>query len=222
MDTSEVGGGVKVQIPADAYMVYCLDMGGRVLLCHFHNYDTTAWYSTENMRGPEKVGKDLVTNEFYLTLIEKSGFATNSDNYLKLNPTLQIGKERVVPSFEIRYAIENGFKSYIGDIVRRYEFPVEFRTHLTKLDSICVTNAWKKYFYNLEKPPVIFFICEDDAHALEVARMIVGTSSFEPTVGFRLLTDERIKKGLGSEGTFLQYDADKDQLITKTVKTFRI
>ena len=66
VDSEGIGSGVKVELPFDALQIYCLDIGGRILVGHFHNADTTAWYTTENMRGPEKIGKDLTTNLFYL------------------------------------------------------------------------------------------------------------------------------------------------------------
>lgn len=222
IDKSDCGPGIRLEIPYDALLIYCLDIGGRVLVNHFHNADTTGWYTTENMRGAEKIEKDLVTNSFYLSLLKDCKFVENEDNYFKLNPGLTLGKTKVVPSFEMRIMVKDDFRYYVGDVVRRFEFPMEFREHLSKLDSIMVTNAWKKYFYNIEKAPTIFFICEDDVHALEVAKMIVGISSFDITTGFRLTTDERIKKGLGSKGAFLAYDSDKDVLIEKTIGSFKI
>lgn len=217
-----IGSGVRVELPIDAMLIYCLDLGGRILVGHFHNADTTAWYTTENMRGPEKVGKDLVTNLFYLQLITGCAFNSNDNNYFKLNPTLQLGKQRVIPSFEMKIMIDDtDFRYYVGDVVRRYEFPSEFREHLSKLDSVMATNAWKKYFYDVDKPPVVFFICEDDNHALEVGKMIAGISSFDVSTGFRLTTDARIQKGLGVKGAFLAYDPETNSLIEKRVASFK-
>jgi hypothetical protein len=221
VESKEIKMGVKVELPMDALLIYCLDLGGRILVGHFHNMDTTAWYTTENMRGPEKVGKDLVTNLFHLELINGCNFKEDSNNYFKLNPVLALNKQRVVPAFEMKIMVnDKDFKYYIGDVVRKCEFPSDFREHLTKLDSVMATNAWKKYFYNVEKAPVVFFVCEDDLHALEVARMIVGTSSFDAALGFRLTTDERIKKGLGTKGAFLAYDESTDSLVEKKVASF--
>lgn len=222
VDSTGIGSGVRVELPIDALNIYCLDIGGRVLVGHFHNADTTAWYTTENMRGPEKVGKDLVTNLFYLELINKCTFEGIQNNYFKLNPVLQLGKQRVVPSFDMKIMIDDkDFRYYVGDVVRRYEFPSDFREHLSKLDSVMATNAWKKYFYDTDKTPVIFFICEDDAHALEVGKMVTGISSIDAATGFRLTTDERIKRGLGTKGAFLAYDPEANTLVEKRMACFK-
>lgn len=221
MDTSSFGSGVRPEIPYDASLFYCLDIGGRVLIGHFHNADTTGWYTTENMRGPEKVGKDLVTNQFLVQLINDCNFFENKNNYFKLNPMFSLNKMRVVPSFEMRISVNDEFKYYIGDVVRRYEFPKEFREHLSKLDSVMATNAWKKYFYDIDKPPTTFFICEDDSHALEVAKMIVGASTIEAATGFRLTTDERMQRGLGEKGAFLAYDETTGMLTERTMASFK-
>ena len=68
------------------------------------------------MRGPEKVGKDLTTNAFFLELINGCSFKSNPNNYFKLNPVFQLGKQRVVPSFEMKIMIdEKDFRYYVGD-----------------------------------------------------------------------------------------------------------
>ena len=219
-----LGPGVKIDLPMDAKLIYCLDIGGKVLVGHFHNYDTSSWYSTETMRGPEKIGEDLATNLFYLSLLKYCNFDENKDNFFKLCPKLQIGKSLVVPSFSMKIVTDKNtsdFKYYIGDVVRRAQFPLQFREHLAKLDSVTVTNAWKKYFHDVEKVPAILFICEDDAHALEVGKMICGISSIDPTSGFRLTTDERLKKGLGEKGAFLAYDPNTDSIVEKKMSSFK-
>ena len=52
----------------DALHIYCLDVGGRTLLTHYSNEDTTNWYTTENMKGSEVISRDLVTANFYIKL----------------------------------------------------------------------------------------------------------------------------------------------------------
>lgn len=221
MDITGVGAGVKTEIPRDAMLIYCLDIGGRILMEHFHNADTTAWYTTENMRGPEKIEKDLISNVFLIRLLMDCDFESNSQNYYQTNPSFSLGKMKVIPSFEMRIMVGDTPKYYLGEIVRRYEFPVEFRDHFSKLDSVLSTNAWKKHFYDQEKVPTIFFICEDDAHALEVARQVSSFESLDVDTGFRLTTDERLSRGLGAKGAFLSYDKNLNALQEKTMGAFR-
>lgn len=220
IDTSEFKNGVRPEIPHDALLIYCLDIGGRVLIGHFYNADTTEWYTTENMRSAEKVGKDLVKNNFLIQLMNDTNFFNNRDNYFKTDPVYSVNKTRVVPSFEMRIAVKNEFKYYVGDIVRKDEFP-GFREHLFKLDSIMATNAWKKYFHEIEKHPTILFVCENDTHALEVAKMVVNGTSFNPSTDFRITTDERMKRGLGEKGAFLAYNDKLDMLSERSMAAFK-
>ena len=222
VDNREVGAGVKIDIPIDALLIYCLDIGGRILMEHFHNADTTAWYTTENMRGPEKIGKDLIANAFYVRLLMDCNFDSNPNNYYQTNPSFSLGKMKVIPSFEMRIMVGDTPKYYLGEIVRRYECPVEFRDHFSKLDSVLTTNAWKKHFYDLEKIPTLLFVCEDDSHALEVARQVASFETLDPDVGFRLTTDERMSRGLGNKGAFLAYDKTMDSLQEKTMGAFKL
>ncbi len=221
MDTTGMGAGVKAEIPKDAMLIYCLDIGGRILMEHFHNADTTAWYTTENMRGVEKIEKDLVSNVFFLRLLMDCNFEANPMNYYQTNPQFSLGKMKVIPSFEMRIMLGDTPKYYLGEIVRNYEFPVAFRDHFAKLDSVLSTNAWKKHFYDQEKVPTILFVCENDAHALEVAKQINSFGSLDVDTGFRLTTDERLSRGLGTKGAFLAYDANLNALQEKTMGAFR-
>lgn len=223
VDTTGIGAGVKVDVPTDALLIYCLDIGGKILIEHFHGFDVTAWYTTENMRGPEKIGKDLITNAFLIRLMMDCNFKNNNDEtYFKVNPEYTLGKSKVIPSFEMKIMVKDIPKYYLGEIVRRHETPIEFREHFTKLGSVLSTNAWKKYFSDLEKIPTVLFVCEDDSHALEVAKIVSGFEILDPETEFRLTTDERMNRGLGVKGAFLAYDRALNTLQEKTMGAFKL
>lgn len=193
-------------IVPDALQIYCLDIGGRTLLSHYSNEDTTNWVTTVNMKGSEVISRDLVTANFYIKLMET---CPKKVKYFKLNPQYRIGRIMVVPSFEMGIIDGDHLKYFIGEVVRDYDFPSLFRDRLTNIESILCTQAWKKYYYDIDTPPMLFVFAENDKNALDVAKMIVGTTEIE---AFRITTDQRLKKELYEAGVFLKYDKNKNIL----------
>ena len=190
----------------DALHIYCLDVGGRTLLTHYSNEDTTNWYTTENMKGSEVISRDLVTANFYIKLMQT---CPEKIKYFKLNPQFRIGRKTVIASFEMGLKEGEQMKYFIGEVVRDYDFPALFRDRLTNLESILCTQAWKKYYYDVDVPPVLFIFAEHDKNALEVSQMISGTTEIK---SFRTTTDQRLQKDLAEPGVFLKYDEEKQVL----------
>lgn len=193
-------------IENDAFEVYCLDLGGRYLLANYTNEDTTDWYSAINMVGSEIVSKSLFITQFYIRLCETLG---NRLLHFQAEPSFRCGKKTIIPSFD--FSIKDGqlTRNYIGEVVREFDFPIHFREKSAKLEQLLETNAWKKYYYDSDEPPVLFVFGEDDDNALEAAKMIAHTTEISRV---RLSTDERIMRGLGEGGAFLKYKMEKDAL----------
>ena len=194
------------KILPDALEIYCLDLGGRYLLANYSKEDTSDWYSIVNMKGSEIISKNLYVTEFYLSLIE-----TIPDKVLYFNPDpdIRVGKQNIVPSFDMCIE-ESGNKSYfVGEVVREFEFPVQFREKAYKLESLFVSNAWKKYYYDSLTPPVLFVFTDNDQSAYEVSKMITEITEMDR---FRITTRERIKRPLHEVGAFLRYSEEKEVL----------
>lgn len=203
------------RIAPDAFEIYCLDLGGRYLLSNYSNEDTTDWYSTINMKSSEIISKNILVTEFYLRLME---ICPEKVSYFKVEPDFRVGKKNVIPSFEMCLKIGGQNKYYLGEVVREYDFPIYFREKAMKLESLLCTNAWKKYYYDSETPPILFVFTDTDLTALETGKMISETSEIK---NFRLSTDERVKRTLYDTGAFLRYLPEKELLQEIKAVTFK-
>lgn len=202
-------------VAPDATHFYCLDLGGRYLLANYSNEDTTDWYSTVNMKTSEIISKSILVTEIYLRIHE-----TIQDKLIYFNPEpeFRVGKKNVFPSFEMALNVNEQKRYFIGEVVRDYDFPIQVREKTNKLESLLVTNAWKKYYYDSDQAPVLFIFAESDMTALETGKLITETSEIK---NFRLSTDERIQRVLYETGAFLRYLPDRDILQEIKAVTFK-
>lgn len=203
------------QVAPDAYQIYCLDLGGRYLLSHYSNEDTTDWYSTVNMKTSEIISKNLLSTEIFLRVRET---VKEKLLYFNIEPEFRVGKKNVIPSFEMAMNINGQNKYFIGECVREYDFPVTMRDKVFKLESLVTTNAWKKYYYDADQPPILFIFADSDMTALESGKLIAETSEIK---NFRLSTDERIQRVLYETGAFLRYLPAQDILQEIKAVTFK-
>jgi len=202
-------------IAPDALEIYCLDLGGRYLLSHYSNEDTTDWYTTVNMKSSEIISKNLLTTEFFIRLIQT---CPQKLVYFKVEPELRVGKKNVVPHFELCMKINGQNKYFIGEVVREFDLPIYFREKVAKLEELLTTNAWKKYYFDSPTPPILFVFADSDLSALEAAKIITETSQIRH---FRLSTDERIQRRLYETGAFLRYLEEQEMLQEIRAVTFQ-
>lgn len=187
-------------VQSDSLQFYCLDLGGRHLLSHYSSEDVVDWYTIENMKGAMIISKDLQVLNFYLSLLRT---CPKRINYYNPGQDMKLGKKNFTPHFE--FAIENsGVKNYfIGEIVGEEDFPMVYRDRLFKLEELFLTNAWKKYYYDSQVPPVLLIVAENDEVAREIGEMMAETSELER---FRITTADRIKLPLYELGAFLKFE----------------
>ena len=202
-------------IAEGAQHIYCLDLGGRYLLSHYSNEDVSDWYTTVNMKASEIISKNIMVTEFYIRLLET---CPDKLTYFRNEPEIRVGKKNVVPSFAMCIEI-NGQKKYmIGEIVRAEDTTAGlFRDKALKLESLICTNAWKKYYYDSQQPPILFAFGDSDLTALEAGKILAETTEIS---SFRLSTDDRIQKTLYDTGAFLKYIPDKEVLQEIKAMTF--
>lgn len=203
------------KVASDAYEIYCLDLGGRYLLSHYSNEDTTDWYSTINMRTSEIISRNILTTEIYLRIMQT---CPNKLVHFKLEPEIRVGKKNVIPAFEMAMKINGQIKYFVGEIVREYDFPSYFREKAFKLESLLTTNAWKKYYYDTDTSPILFVFSDSDLTALESGKLINETTEIK---SFRLSTDERIQRELFDTGAFLRYLPEEEVLQEIKAVTFK-
>lgn len=202
------------KIAPEALEIFCLDLGGRYLLANYSNEDTSDWYTTENMKASEIINKNLAVTNFYLSLIK-----TIPDKvvFFTLEPKMNIGKQVIIPSFDMCLKIGGNNSYFIGEIVRTYDFPIHFRDKAFKLESLIQSNAWKKYYYDAPTPPVLFLFADSDMTALESSRLMTEATEIRR---FRVTTDERVKKPLYEMGAFLKYSEERNVLQEIKATTF--
>lgn len=190
----------------NALIVYCMDIGGKYLLQQYSNIDVTNWHTTINMCDSIIVSKMLMGTEFYFRLKETVG-----DNlvHYEANPHLRINREKFVPSAE--FTIKDGviMRYFIGEIVRKEDYPTNLRSRTEQYIDLLESYSWKKYYYHSEEPPVLFYITDTDSTARIVGRNMYNATNVER---YRLTTIERIQQPLGSIGAFLKYLPNEDKL----------
>lgn len=197
---------VAERITPDALEIFCLDLGGRYLLAHYSNEDTTDWYTTENMKDSGIINKNLAATEFYLSLINT---CKDKVAYFNIEPDIRVGKKNVIPSFDMCIDVLGNKNYFVGEIIREFDFPVYFREKAYKLELLFESNAWKKYYYDAPAPPVLFLVADSDITAFEASRLITEATGIRR---FRATTDDRLKKPLYEAGAFLRYSEDEEIL----------
>lgn len=202
-------------VAPDAFHIYCLDLGGRYLLSHYSNEDTSDWYSTVNMKTSEIISKNLLATEIYLRVKETCGAKLV---HFIVDPEYRVGKKNVIPSFEMCMDLNSQKKYFIGECVREYDFPIFLRDKISKIESFVETNAWKKYFYDSDQAPILFVFTDSDNTALEAGKLITKTSEIK---NFRMSTDKRIEKVLYETGAFLKYVPEQQALAEIKALTFK-
>jgi len=183
-------------IPEDALCVYCLDVGGKILLSHFSNYDTTNWYTIVNMKCPELVTRDLVAGNFLIKLYET---CPNKVRYFKTEPVYRIGRTTVTLSFELGLMCDNQLVYFVGEVVRDYDYPIGIKNKMINFESVLTTKAIKKYFAGSSDQPIFIAICENDQNAKDSFNVFNEVDVQKLFV----TTDERMKEDLFKNGTFL-------------------
>lgn len=178
---SETGEGT---IQGDALVIYCLDIGGKYILKNYSSEDTIDWSIADNMKTSGNVSRELITTDFYLRVLKE---CPEKIIFFNPFPELRNGRSAVIPSFEMCLKVEDSEKYFIGEIVRNYDLPENYRQKSIKLEKILITNAWKKYYLDTEKPPVLFLFVDTVESAIKVGNI---TNSVTRIDAYRLSTVE--------------------------------
>mgnify|MGYP001260781189 CR=1 FL=1 len=201
----------------DALIIYCLDFGGKYLLSNYGGEDTSNWYTTTNMKGADLVARDLIATQFYVNLLKST--RKNLTNF-KANPQMKVGNTHVSPLFE--FALDANFtrKYLIGEVVLDGDEALGFRDQILKLESLLTTNAWRKYFVDVEEPPVLIIIAENDLVARNSAAIVNRATEIDNRKVI-LTTIDRMQKLFYEKGAFLIYDPNTNKLKNVIVGTFK-
>lgn len=203
------------RIEPDAMLIYCLDFGGKYLVSHFTNEDTTDWFSTLNAQGSENVARDLMITEFYLRLMTS---VPDKVEHFKKNPVMRAGGSNIVPAFEFSLRSDFQKKYIVGEVVRSGEAFVTFKDKIQKSEALFTTNAWRKYFVDVEAPPALFVLTEDDLTARDAGTVVAKGTDIE---SYRLTTTERVQRQFWEKGAFMRYMPETNQLREVAIGDFK-
>lgn len=197
----------------ETMQIYCLDIGGRLLLENYSTTDTTEWYSINNMKASNIIGKNLLITEWYIRLIE-----TIPEKLVAflIEPQLMCSKVLLKP--EATFSIKNGEEGrvhFIVDVIRKEDINEEFQKRVERYESILDTNAWKKYFKNSYESPTLLILTEEEKNIPEIAQVIYDFTNLKKV---RYSTDQRILKPLNESGIFLKFDPESEEKKITTSK----
>lgn len=206
------------RIPDDAYLVYCLDIGGHHLLTHFSEGEKLLdWFYIINIVTSEIVARDLMVTEIASEFLKNkpAGFS-----YFEPKPELKVGRKTMIPAFEFLLEAYGQKKFFVGEIMRSDDAPTLFRDKALKWSELLNTQTWRKYYGGSEAsgPPILLLIASDDETALSAAKILDETGEIDL---FRLTTEERSKRPLYESGTFLKYNKESKVLNPTGIGNFR-
>lgn len=206
------------RIPDDAFMIYCLDIGGQHLLSHFSESEKLLdWFYIINIVTSEIVARDLMITDIGRVFLrnEPEGFV-----YFNPKPELMVGRKTMIPAFEFLIEEFGQKKYFVGEVMRSSEAPTLFRDKAMKWNHLLKTQTWRKYYGGSDalNPPVLLLLASDDETALNAARILDETGEIDL---FRLTTEERSMKKLYERGAFLKYNKESKLLNPTAISNFR-
>lgn len=204
------------QVKNDALIIYCLDFGGKYLVSSYGGEDTSDWYSTINMKGSDLVSRDLIATQFFVNLANSTKDKLRN---FKANPQMKVANKYVSPLFEFALDVNFSRKYLIGEVVLDGDEALGFRDQILKLEGLLTTNAWRKYFVDVEEPPVLIIIAENDLVARNSAAIVNRATEIDNRK-IILTTIDRMEKLFYEKGTFLIYDPEVNKLKNVIVGTF--
>lgn len=204
------------KFPADALVFYTLDAGGKTLLSKFsrHMNKMANWNVAETYMGAENIGKSITNLKFYNQLCATCGEMI--EDFIVF-PQYRLKEMLLIPSFMFYLQKDGKRKYYIGEIVTKVEAPVDFKAKAINIESILMTNAWRKYFSDIEEHPTLLLLCETEDVAIDAAKTIATTTSIER---YRLCTFDSIKGELSDPGAFFKFEKEINLLSPVKMTSF--
>ena len=141
--------------------------------------------------------------DFYLKLLDVFGKELiNFEPYKKMT----YDKKQTTVTFDFCVDKDGNRKYFIGEIVRDEEIIQRFPKSADAMEQILSTNTWRKYYLDVDTPPVVLYFVDDDDSALEIAQSL----SLRKIDRFRITTTDRVDGELDT--AFMVYDKESDKL----------
>lgn len=187
---------------------YCLDLGGAFLLHNFTDETLESIRSwrpkNANLHTVQAVYRDFKVVSFYLKLLDVFGTDLVSfDPYKRMT----YDKNQTTVTFDFCVERDDIHTYFIGEIITDEEIIQRFAKSADAIEQIVSTNAWRKYYLDIERPPVLLYFVDDDDSALEIAQGL----ALRQIDKFRITTMDRVDNGDLSTA-FMVFDKNVGEL----------
>jgi hypothetical protein len=191
-------------------VIYCMDLGGRYLLEQYApGVDVTSWLVGRNAYSKDYVSRIIIVNEIYIKLMATRGEDLLSFNVLK---EVRMGRDAIQIDFDFNLRAGDTVRYYMGNLFMEDEIYDLFGQKMRLIESLVVTNGWKKYSMNNETTePAVFIIGENNTTTSKLASKVYDCG-LNLNGKDRYSTFERILKyDLYDKETFLKFEANETQ-----------
>lgn len=207
-----------VNIPEDAFVAYCLDIGGHHLLTHFsEGEELLDWFYFSNIVTSELVARDLMIADISSKFIKNP---PANMTYFRPKPELRVHNKTLVPAFEFVIEVGGRQNFFIGEVMRSNEPTVLFRDKAVKWGEFLNTNTWRKYYGGSDamRPPRMIMLTTDEKTAFHAAKALTETAEID-TRDFFMTTERSTQQPLYESGSFMIYKPE-DKVLAKVALPF--
>lgn len=212
-----VPSGEKGKAPGDAEMIHCLTEGGKALI---ENYiDEYIVWNLHNLSvSPNIVSKALIDTELMLDI--KYGTSIKKMYYQK-RPRFYLGKDEVFAlNSHYLFDIEGKHFYMVTDVIGSTENSLRLRPRLKEIGMVFETQIWRKYYTDTSQTPLLLFVVDTDEDAEVLAKELTTITRILPE-NYRITTSERMKKGIGTDESFIMYDKNTETLFETGIPIFK-
>lgn len=194
-------------------VVYCLDIGGKYLLEKYSNENVINWTTADAMMDSGLVAKKLIAGEFKVALLK--GLSDKITHH-RSHPKLKLKRDTFVPSGELQLKNDLMLINFLLQVVTINDYPTQLREIVDNYSYLLETHAWKKYYFEVNEAPTLFFLTDTVDTALLVGRLMQQNTEIEK---YRMVAAEGIVD-VFEKGILLKYDAENDRIVKVRNKMF--
>lgn len=208
------------RIPNDAKSYFCATSGAALLLEHMSTVvSLVEWDVTEVVKPAGLVARNILITELYLRLEEccPGRLSRTTGNFFRSVPKYSVGKSRVIMDADFRIASpKDDDVSFVCSVFRSFDNDKEISERVERIETLLVTQGWKKYFPFDEEEPILILVCDNE----ETVNKMAYVMGHRKVVRFFFTTIERMRMPLGKKGAFLKYDLETHEISEAKAGTF--
>lgn len=202
------------RLPKDIREFFCLQEGGKYLVENYGDVAIVDWKVGDNCTSSKNVGKTILGTEIYLEMLT----APYPLFVFEMRPFFVFIYNTLYGGPVYGFHLPDGTTQYLlVENIRSSDDLLSTKEKLRRYESLVTTKIWKRYYHDASECPKILFVSNNDETALELAREVYNSTHIR---GCMYTTDDRVLKGLQSEGSTLAYDEENDYLTPCNYKIF--